>query len=147
MRGVFLILMLVSVAGCLPKKPKPNEDDKEKLGGAKPEQPKPKPKERLTDPVLIDDWAADWKNALAAESMYRGKIVTIVGSMAKVEKTLMGNPVLTIKGSRPFGAVRCEFAKDTPALLDLQELQAVVVAGECVGQSRLINCEIVRLGK
>lgn len=78
-------------------------------------------------------------NEIAADARYRGKVVEVTGTVARVQGgsggTFGGRPSLLVDG------VRCEFKGEYP-LKSLSAGQWVTVRGKCTGPRLLSYCQI-----
>ena len=76
-------------------------------------------------------------NSIAAESKYEGKLIYVRGPVGSVDKDILDNPYVAIRGEWDFASVQCFLTDDeVSGASSLRKGQRIVVAG-VVGETTL----------
>lgn len=131
---VFLLIVVLVVAGIYLKKDAPISDEVDSVMAAPAAIPVAK---------LLDDYA---KNEVAANAMYKGEPISVRGEVLRVREDLFGNSVVEIGDRKkyPYTEVSCVM-KYKESVLPLSVGDEVTIIGKCDGKIvvvELIDCRI-----
>lgn len=133
----FILLMFFAALASDPNKPSEPSSSSTSTGKTTPSAPvKPKPKERamqITSNKLI---AAYKSNEVAADEIYKGKLLQVTGEVGSIKKDILDNLYVTLKSDERFSfvSVQCYFTKAfTKRLTKLKKGQKLTVTGRCKG--------------
>jgi hypothetical protein len=102
-----------------------NDKGKQSIVSEAPEQPI-----TITAEKLIADYEA---NEVAADGMYKNKLVIVTGTISRIGKDIVGSPYITLKGAS-FASVQCVFKDEDAAVLSaMVKGQQVNIAGRVSG--------------
>lgn len=85
---------------------------------------------------------ADYEaNGVAADQQYKGKILKVTGTVNNIDKDIMDQIYVTLKGDNVIGDVQCFFSDNyVNEAAQLQKGQKITIIGKCDG--KLINVMI-----
>ena len=88
--------------------------------------------------VNYKDLANEFENnSIAAESKYEGELIYVGGPVGSVDKDILDNPYVSIRGQYEFASVQCFLTDDeVSGASSLRKGQRIVVAG-VVGETTL----------
>ena len=88
--------------------------------------------------VNYKDLANEFENnSIAAESKYEGELIYVGGPVGSVDKDILDNPYVSIRGQYEFSSVQCFLTDDeVSGASSLRKGQRIVVAG-VVGETTL----------
>jgi hypothetical protein len=86
----------------------------------------------ISAPQLYKDYEA---NGVAADQKYKGKLVEVSGTVDNIDKDILDEIYVTLKGDEYFGSVQCYFADEfTDQTAKLTKGQKLTVIGTCDGK-------------
>jgi hypothetical protein len=95
-------------------------------------------KELLEKAILLEDYQELHKqymdNPIAADKLYKGKIMLFEGKIDDIDREIAGNPYVTFSVDDFFQNIRVTFHKsEEDKITELSKGQTIVVLGECRG--------------
>jgi hypothetical protein len=82
---------------------------------------------------LYSDYDA---NGVSADMKYKGKVLSVTGTVKKIDKDFMDKIYVSLKGDGYYGDIRCYFAEShIQEAANLSKGQTITVKGICDGQS------------
>lgn len=97
-------------------------------------------KEQITQTPALEVSAnqlyADYEaNGVSADQQYKGKILKVTGTVNTIDKDIMDQIYVTLKGDGVIGDVQCFFSDDyVNEAAQLQKGQKITVVGKCDGK-------------
>lgn len=86
-------------------------------------------------------------NSIAAESKYEGKLIYVSGPVGSIDKDILDNPYVSIRGEYDFASVQCFLTDDeVSTATSLRKGQRIVVAGVVGGTTlgvTLDGCKVI----
>ena len=86
-------------------------------------------------------------NSIAAEAKYEGKLIHVRGPVGSVDKDILDNPYVAIRGEWDFASVQCFLTdEEVSSASTLRKGQSIVVAGVVGGTTLgvlLDGCKII----
>ena len=74
-------------------------------------------------------------NEVAADMMYKGKLLTFAGVISEIGKDILNKPYVALFTNDTFSGIQCYFHKsDEPALAVLRKDTKIVLSGRCRGK-------------
>lgn len=107
------------------------------------QQPAPTPAITVSAAKLVADYEA---NGVAADEMYKNKMVEVSGTIKDIGKDILDSPYISLESNNIVWSVQCMFDKsDASKLVNLSKNQKItltgVVSGE-LGNVIIKNCQI-----
>jgi tRNA_anti-like len=114
-----------------------NKDIEAFLGTQKKDSPSQSEKVVRRPPAKsAEQLAAEYQNnPIAADATYKGRFLTVGGTIQNIGRDILGRPYLVLGGSGPSGDVQCVFTKEEePSITKLSKGEYVTVRGEVSGK-------------
>jgi hypothetical protein len=90
------------------------------------------PEMRVSARQLYADYEA---NGVAADEKYKGKVLQVTGVINDIDRDIMDNIYVTLKGDQYFGDIQCFFAEShLGTASQLSKGQKITVKGLCDGK-------------
>jgi uncharacterized protein (DUF1330 family) len=90
------------------------------------------PELTVTAPQLYKDYEA---NGVAADQKYKGKTIEVSGTIDNIDKDILDEIYVTLKGDEYFGSIQCYFSDEyTEQTAKLSKGQKLTVVGTCDGK-------------
>lgn len=107
-------------------------DDNKKTESEVKEQVAQAPALEVSANQLYADYEA---NGVSADQQYKGKILKVTGTVNTIDKDIMDQIYVTLKGDGVLGDVQCFFSDDyINEAAQLQKGQKITVVGKCDGK-------------
>jgi hypothetical protein len=107
---------------------------------ANPEQPPPEPPMAVSP---VDLWNAYDANEVAADEVYKGRPLSVKGTVETIDKDFLNNIIVRLKVPGQFLGIHCDLEdSEKSKAMSLQKGQAITL--QCTGGGRVVGSPVLR---